>query len=281
MTHLSDFSFLQRVVSISYLTLWYIYRLCRLDRFQCLSPSRLRKGELKSIVSLLILIMLPFQLTYDVVSSTVKYKEGYIPHKGQFVTKPEILWSQSNKDYVVPTDYSLCIGFSLQTSSTLLLLQCFWNYLANLVAGAKFMSSKEFKCYIVWTCVSIVTFPVIQYNYSRKVYTPAYKEVMPQLVYGCELTKEQLVCLVFNSCFSSHARSITRKIGYFKELNRLLSLAIFLDSLCFIILSVDGLTGKQMLNVNVASIVVWVIVILIFHPTPESPLLNSLPASTN
>ncbi|KAL0089629.1 hypothetical protein F4703DRAFT_1914941 [Phycomyces blakesleeanus] len=208
MTHLSDFSFLQRVVSISYLTLWYIYRVCQLDRFQCFSPSRIRKGELKSIVSLLILIMLPFQLTYafvlDVASSTVKYEEGYIQHNGQYVTKPEMLWSQANKDYVVPTDYSLCIGFSLQTS-TLLLLQCFWNYLANLVAGAKFMSSKEFKCYIV--CV-------------------------------------------------------------------------------------DGLTGKQMLNgnkltadflisnINVASIVVWVIVILIFHPAPENPLLNNSPRIT-
>ncbi|KAL0090357.1 hypothetical protein J3Q64DRAFT_1808770 [Phycomyces blakesleeanus] len=227
MTHLSDFSFLQRVVSISYLTLWYIYRVCQLDRFQCFSPSRIRKGELKSIVSLLILIMLPFQLTY------VKYEEGYIQHNGQYVTKPEMLWSQANKDYVVPTEIIRRIKKNYcpicnQYSSTLLLLQCFWNYLANLVAGAKFMSSKEFKCYIV-----------------------------------CN-----------------------------NELNRILSLAIFIDSLCFIILSVDGLTGKQMLNgnkltadflisnINVASIVVWVIVILIFHPAPENPLLNNSPRIT-
>lgn len=33
-------------------------------------------------------------------------------------------------------------------SGTLLLLQCFWRYIANLVARARFMSSKEFKFYI-------------------------------------------------------------------------------------------------------------------------------------
>lgn len=35
-------------------------------------------------------------------------------------------------------------------SGTLVLLQCFWNYLANSVAKASFMSSREFMFYIFW-----------------------------------------------------------------------------------------------------------------------------------
>lgn len=64
------------------------------------------------------------------------------------------------------------------------MLQCFWNYLADSVASATFMSSKEFKFYIAWTCSSFIVFPVLQYNFSREIYEPTYKEIMPEMVYG-------------------------------------------------------------------------------------------------
>lgn len=35
------------------------------------------------------------------------------------------------------------------------------------------------------TVLSIIMFPVLQYNFSRDVYDPTYKEIMPELVYGC------------------------------------------------------------------------------------------------
>ncbi|KAL9552787.1 hypothetical protein PS6_004282 [Mucor atramentarius] len=68
---------------------------------------------------------------------------------------------------------------------------------------------------------------------------------------------------------------------YFQDLNLLLSVALFLFSTCFIILSADGLTNRKMINqrkfladfficnskyLNILCIVIWVIVILIFHP---------------
>lgn len=81
-------------------------------------------------------------------------------------------------------------------SGTLLLLQCFWNYLANSVAKASFMSSKEFLFYIVWTCVSIIMFPVLQYNFSRDIYNPTYKEIMPELVYGIG----KLIACILGEC---------------------------------------------------------------------------------
>lgn len=101
----------------------------------------------------------------DIVSCRVKYEEGFVQiGPGRIITKPELLWTKADKDIIIPTDYSICIGFSLQTyvvdllifffnipnRGTLLLLQCFWNYLIKLVAGARFMSSKEFKVYIIW-----------------------------------------------------------------------------------------------------------------------------------
>ncbi|GAA5817512.1 hypothetical protein MFLAVUS_011060 [Mucor flavus] len=147
MTHLSDFSFLQRAVGLTYVLFWLLYRIQTTGGFSCLYYSRFKRGELKSIVTALILFMLPCQLYYDIASCKIKYEEGFVQILGHIMTKPEFLWSQADRNLVTPTDYSLCVGFSLQVG-TLLLLQCFWKYLANLVARAKFMSSKEFKFYI-------------------------------------------------------------------------------------------------------------------------------------
>ncbi|CAO3610054.1 unnamed protein product [Cunninghamella blakesleeana] len=289
MTHLSDFSFLQRMVSLTYLSAWFVYRVWKLDRFRCLSPEQFRQGELKSVVTALILIMIPFQLYYDVTSCKIKYEEGFASVFGHVFTKPETMWTKADQELVVPTNYSLCIGLSLQTG-TLLLLQCFWNYLANSVAKASFMSSREFVFYIVWTLVSIIMFPILQYNFSRDVYDPTYKEIMPELVYGVELffvsclgvvSHFRFRNLLNNSRESNNAKSITHKIRYFQELNLILTVVLFVDSTSFIILSADGLTGRKTLNahkfsadflicnINISTLIVWFLVMLIFHPKPQ------------
>ncbi|KAI9307952.1 hypothetical protein BJ944DRAFT_261080 [Cunninghamella echinulata] len=289
MTHLSDFSFLQRMVSLGYLSAWFGYRVWKLDRFRCLSPQRFRQGELKSVVTALILVMIPFQLYYDVTSCKIKYEEGFANVFGHVFTKPETMWTKADRDLVVPTNYSLCIGLSLQTG-TLLLLQCFWNYLANSVAKASFMSSREFVFYILWTLVSIIMFPILQYNFSRDVYDPTYKEIMPELVYGVELfivaclgvvSHFRFRKLLNNSRESNNARTITHKIRYFQELNLILTVVLFVDSISFIILSADGLTGRKTLNahkfsadflicnINISTLIVWFLVMLIFHPKPQ------------
>ncbi|KAI7860732.1 hypothetical protein BDC45DRAFT_562940 [Circinella umbellata] len=232
--------------------------------------------------------MVPFQLLYDVTSCKIKYEEGFVEIFGHIFTKPEQMWTKADQSLVIPTDYSLCIGFSLQTG-TLLLLQCFWNYLAKSVAKANFMGSREFLFYIGWTCVSIIMFPVIQYNFSRDVYDPTYKEIMPELIYGVELfiisvlgfmSHSRFQKILINTRESNNSRSITHRIRYYQELNLILAIVLFESSLTFIILSADGLTGRKYLNahkftadlmicnINITTLIVWFIVILIFHPKP-------------
>ncbi|CAO3704056.1 unnamed protein product [Rhizopus stolonifer] len=261
MTHLSDFSFLQRMVSFAYLYIWYTYRVWTLDRFQCLHPKRFQQGELKSIVTLLILFMIPFQLFY-------------------------VMWTKADQSLVIPTEYSLCIGFSLQTG-TLVLLQCFWNYLANSVAKASFMSSKEFMFYIFWTFASFIIFPVLQYNFSRDVYQATYKEIMPEMVYGIELfivgclgvvSHFRFKKLLNSSRDTDNGKSIVHKIRYFQEINLILSTVLFGHGTLLTILSCDGLTGRKYLNIhkfsadfficniNMCAVITWLCMILIFHP---------------
>ncbi|KAI9320543.1 hypothetical protein BX666DRAFT_1851743, partial [Dichotomocladium elegans] len=222
----------------------------------------------------------------DVTSCKIKYEEGFANIMGHVFTKPEIMWTAADRALVIPTDYSLCIGFSLQTG-TLFLLQCFWNYLANSVAKASFMSSREFFVYVLWTIVSILIFPLLQYNFSREVYNTTLKEIMPELVYGCELFIVAALGVISHFRFrkllrsskgSMNAHSITHKIRYFQELNLILTLLLFVMALSLIILSADGLTDRKTLNmhkfpadflicnINVSSCVIWFVVILIFHP---------------
>ncbi|CDS03641.1 hypothetical protein LRAMOSA01043 [Lichtheimia ramosa] len=232
--------------------------------------------------------MIPFQLLYDLTSCKIKYEEGFANIFGHIFTKPETMWTKADQDLVIPTDYSLCVGLSLQCG-TLLLLQCFWNYLANSVAKASFMSSREFFFYIGWSIASVVMYPVLQYNFSRDIYDPTWKEIMPELLFGIELFIVAMLGFVShfrfrklleNSRESTNAKSIMHKIRYFQELNLILTVVLMIDALSFIILSADGLTGRKYLNmhkftadfmicnINVTSMIVWFIVVLILHPKP-------------
>ncbi|KAG2227040.1 hypothetical protein INT45_006447 [Circinella minor] len=79
---------------------------------------------------------------------------------------------------------------------------------------------------------------------------------------------------------SNNSRSITHRIRYFQELNLILAIVLLDSSLSFIILSADGLTGRKYLNahkftadfmicnINITTLIVWFIVVLIFHPKP-------------
>ncbi|KAI8982421.1 hypothetical protein BDF20DRAFT_835043 [Mycotypha africana] len=243
--------------------------------------------------------MIPFQLFYDITSVKIKYEEGFANVLGRIFTKPEVMWTKADKALVIPTEYSLCIGFSLQTG-TLVLLQCFWNYLANSVAEVSFMSSKEFMFYIFWTCSSFVLFPLLQYNFSREIYEPTYKEIIPEMVYGIELFIVGLLGvishfrfkkLLSNSRDTDNGRSIAHKIRYFQEINKILSTVLFGHGGLLTTLSIDGLTTRKYLNIhkftadfficniNMCAVITWLCMILIFHPkhstTPEAASNNN------
>ncbi|CAM0139598.1 hypothetical protein VKS41_004582 [Umbelopsis sp. WA50703] len=208
---------------------------------------------------------------------------------------PEQLWSQSDQNLVIPTDYSLCVGFSLQTG-TLLLLQCFWNYLSASVAKASFMSSFEFRFYLVWCVLSVVMFPLLQWEFSQSKYDENWKEIIPELAYGCELFIVSILGVYASFRFnrlikqtrnSINAKEILARLTYFVDLNATLTASLMIDSICFIVLSADGLTTQRYLNLhkfsadlliciaNFASVIVWFLVIMIFHPDEEITNLAS------
>ncbi|CAG8433149.1 9550_t:CDS:2 [Diversispora eburnea] len=126
--------------------------------------------------------MSPLLIVYDIGLCYIKYTEGFllIPNTGEIITKPQDYWNDSNRKLLIPFNYILCANFSAQTC-LLFLLQAFWNYLANSIAKTTFMSSFEFKSYIIYSVFSAALFPLLQWMFRcDKLYT----EVIPRLAYS-------------------------------------------------------------------------------------------------
>ncbi|CAM0142454.1 unnamed protein product [Umbelopsis sp. WA50703] len=228
--------------------------------------------------------MMPCQAFYDFETTRIKYTVGYteLP-TGQIISTPYVLWPENFQKFVPTMDYIESVTFSLQTG-IFFLLQCFWSYLSNSVAKHSFMGSWEFKFYIGWCLISIALFPVLQWIYRND---ELYSEIVPQLAYGIE------ALIIFGLGLRSHFRfrslinkthnvtngkSIVTKLTYFMEMNKLMTMILFMYGTSFVILCADGLTAATIINknkfaidllitnVNVCTLFLWLLFIMIFHP---------------
>ncbi|KAI8150205.1 hypothetical protein BJV82DRAFT_586246 [Fennellomyces sp. T-0311] len=235
---------------------------------------------LKSIITYLMILMMCTQTIWDVVSSWIKYREGflYVPQTGQIVTKPFAYWDEYHQKFIQPIDYLQCVTFALQTG-VFFLLQCFWNYLCNRVAKRSFMSSWEFKFYIIWALGSVAMFPVLQWRYSGD---ELLSEIVPQLAYACEVLITAGLGIRSHFRFARLLKITKDKIGarlsYFRDMNVLLTIILFIYGSTLVLLCADGLTPNKVINsnkfaidllianTNICSVFLWLAFISIFHP---------------
>ncbi|CAG8569612.1 40195_t:CDS:2 [Gigaspora margarita] len=117
MTRASDLTYLFRSVFVTWTFGWFLQHVWNLDRFEALRWRRVKRFELKSAITILLCIMCPLQATYDIVTSKIKYTEGFmvIPYTGDIITKPVEFWNDENLKLVTPINYILCANFSAQT----------------------------------------------------------------------------------------------------------------------------------------------------------------------
>ncbi|KAI9029831.1 hypothetical protein CLU79DRAFT_409235 [Phycomyces nitens] len=281
MTHLSDFSFLQRVVMMSYLYLWYLYRLWNMDYFS----RRVKFGEVKNIISLLIFLMIPIQLATDTTSCKIKYQEGLFSSSGTIVSKPEHLWTASNKILVTPTYYASSVNLSMQMCA-IILLQCYWNYLSKSLIRFNFMRDTEYMFYIIWAFSNLIAFPMLQWFLTQISLNYMWRESIPNLIYGIEILALTFVGLnshfrfenlLKNSQSLNNLGPIEYVVRHFQQLNILLTFTLFIASAAHITLYYDGLMGQSLIshkfisdflicNISTSNSLIWFIVILIIHP---------------
>ncbi|GJJ69012.1 hypothetical protein EMPS_01358 [Entomortierella parvispora] len=287
MTHLSDMSYLQRAVSMSWFYGWFVIYVYRWDRFEALRPRRLIRLELRSMVTLLTLIALCLQLAYDIGSARLKYLEGFWvnPQTDVIQSKPAQDWDRSDQIHVEPLYYTLACSMAFQ-NSVFFLLQAFWSYISKSVTKSTFMSSFEFKVNIVASCVVVVLFPTIQYLFR---YDFVYREVVPQFIFSLLMfitgvlgirTHFRLKVLTSTArdIMNETTINVVRKLEYFKDMNAILTFSFFGGSLALGILSADGLSPSPIIatnkfasdllitNLNFFEFIIWVTLTLIFYP---------------
>ncbi|KAL0073198.1 hypothetical protein F4703DRAFT_1899321 [Phycomyces blakesleeanus] len=237
--------------------------------------------------------MMTTQTVWDVLSAWIKYKEGFfLMPNGSIISKPFSQWSQSHRDRIPAMDYVECVTFSFHTG-VFFLMQCFWNYLSNAVAKKSFMSSFEFKFYIVWALCSMALFPILQWVYRGN---ELYSEIVPQLAYGLQVMLTALLGVRSHIRFTRMIGLATRtnnnvavisKLNYFRDMNFLLTVTLFSYGISFVIICSDGLTEGKVIslskfasdtliaNANICTIFIWLLFISIFHPRRQFNTNNS------
>ncbi|KAI8340587.1 hypothetical protein BC941DRAFT_223031 [Chlamydoabsidia padenii] len=266
-----------------YLGAFLLYSLWKNDRFVSLRPSKILSGELKSVLTILLILMTCVQMTADVTGSYIKYTEGFIETpNGSIVSKPFMYWTPTHRELSTRMDYVQCIAFSLETG-LFFLVQCFWNYLSNTLAKKNFMSSFEFNFFILWALSSMVLFPVLQWYYRDN---PLYREIVPQLAYSSETLITSFLGIRNNIRFNRLIRlvqknnvstGIINKLNYFRECNNMICVVLFFYGASFFILCVDGLTSQVIAksklasdivisNANVCVVFYYLLFISTFHP---------------
>ncbi|KAG2218526.1 hypothetical protein INT45_000952 [Circinella minor] len=200
------------------------------------------------------------------------------PDNGQIIQKPFAYWDAYHQSFVQPIDYLQCVSFALQTG-VFFLLQCFWNYLCNRVAKRSFMSSWEFKFYIIWALGSAAMFPVLQWRWSED---ELLSEVVPQLAYALQVLLTAALGVRSHFRFKRLLKMCKDKIGarltYFKDMNILLTIILTIYGTTLILLCADGLSATMPINTNkfaidlliananMCVIFLWLAFISIFHP---------------
>ncbi|CAG8615383.1 15883_t:CDS:2, partial [Funneliformis caledonium] len=256
------------------------------DGFSALRLKHIISFELKSFVTIFILFALPLESFYDIVSTKIKYVEGLYLFPGAdevMRAKPRWLWSEEHQLWVLPSYYILMVGIGFQMI-ILYLLQCFWNYLVNSIAQTPFMSREEFSFHIVWGVICVGSFPVLPYVFKNN---DVLLETIPQVVYAAQLfiltllgvrTHQKFRRLIETISTYKNSSNIIAKIRYFIDMNKLLTSALAIMSAAFCILGIDKFTTAKVINnsklasdlliahVNFASVVEWIVLILIFYP---------------
>jgi len=291
----SDFTFIERAIIEVWVWLWFIQRVWSTDKFSSLQWNKIRNFDLKSIITLLILLMLPAQTIFDVIWAYLKYTEGfYMNDQNDIITKPPYvvdgnkriaLWTKEHLLLKTITEYVLACGFAFQTG-TLALIQAFWSHLYCEIRGKPFMRSWKFKFYFGWVFASIVIFPLARFLLSSEY---ILVENVPLLIFSINLLVIFILGIKNGKRLNGLLRSIQQqssqrgqetilRIRYYIEMNKLLTIGALLIGIGFSFSSIDAifkinyisrskfLMDLFLIHANYGSLILWCTMILIIYP---------------
>ena len=117
MTHLTDYSYLERGMAIFIFGIWAVVHIWSTDKFRVFRWENYQRRDTKTIVTTLLFISMTFSFIYDILGTYVKYAEGFQP-KGfningepNCVIRPKSTYSEVDKVIVTVRLISIPFNF--------------------------------------------------------------------------------------------------------------------------------------------------------------------------
>jgi len=214
MTHLSDFSYLERVSQNVLIAAYILYVIWTVDNFQSFEWRKLKKMEHKTIIAIFVLLDIVFFVVYDFIAVDFKYREGFYsnPKTGKIQTKPAARYSEHDKFLADEVCGPLInLSFSLQSSATFLLMAYYQEIIKKSMLMCKmpiqsFMSSTEHKIYTVYSAVSFSLYFILGKIFSG---SEILRVVCPQLLFHFE----NLLCISLIAWINIRISLLTKNIS--------------------------------------------------------------------
>lgn len=261
MTHLSEFSYLSRLVNSVFILTWALLHAYSFDRWASLSWSRIRKLSLQSLVAVLLILSQVLWIVYDSIVARAKYTEGYTINADGRPGPAEIEdYSDYDRQLIDVADVILNFVFAAKNSALLLLLATFFR--ATRAPAAEHEAGNrsrrypaEYVFYLVWSLISLGAYPLIQWLF-REYAPPLYKTTGPQLLYNVELMAIIVVCQI---TVKRLARTMNgddpsgkahRRVQFYMRMLHWLSIFSILDVIGTFVVNIDTMTDEQRIYRN-------------------------------
>mmetsp|Transcript_32189 Transcript_32189/g.51225 ORF Transcript_32189/g.51225 Transcript_32189/m.51225 type:complete len:1442 (+) Transcript_32189:1312-5637(+) len=271
MTHLSDFSYMQRLVVNTFVIpfiFWYVFVLFKGAAY--LSMEKVRKFNFKSLVIVLLVTGMIFTYISDCVSATIKYREGYLDLcKGECfpassgamncsyrVGCTDEVITRPADEYIYEDDKGVLrevantfwnIGCTLRSSAFFLLIATFNLALKVIVHKSVFSHSEIYAC-VVYSVLSVPINFILQFGArSNSLLTV----VLPQMLYSLEVLVQTVLLGVtnirINRILSNMDRNYTQPQGseavllYIRCLSLVLMVFLCMDAVGALAINIDVL----------------------------------------
>jgi len=254
MTHLSDFSYLDRLVMNFFIIIWMLHRVWEIDGFHVFRLQNFKKFRLKTVATGLLLLSISLFIIYDIVATTIKYREGfYVSADHGIIQKPSEYFTTEDKNLLYFTDVLLNLILTFKSSAEFLII-ALWNFLSRALTNKSFMSSWEFKSYAAYSIMSLIAYPTVQFSIVNV--STLYSLITPQIMYNFEnliiitllqLANWRLWKTVKN--LPTTSPSLVR-IRYYIRMNHLMSFTIFCEFFGLSIINFDILNHERFIYYN-------------------------------
>jgi len=249
MTHLSDYSYISRESVEILILIWALYHFYRTERFESFYWANIQSFKPKTATAYLLMTSLVLMIVYDGIAAYIKYQEGFYvnPTTGIISQRPAAEYTRSyDVELLTIADSVLNVSWSLKSSSLFMLIATF-NHVSLSRFNIKFMSTTEFKICRLYSLVSILLYPIMEWSFS---YNELLSTIMPQFVYHVECAVIVVLLQLTNFRIrllhdsSTQSEKIAERLTWFIHLNDLLSIIVFFDFIGLFIINVDIVAGQ-------------------------------------